>query len=336
MKRCVAVISLFTVLLLAFSACKSTTETMDASLTWQEQYDLGARYLEEGNYEEAIIAFSAAIEIDPKRSEAYSALADAYIGAGDAEKAIEILERGYADAGDAGLYQRLLEQRLEQGNETLLDEDDVAFTRRLVEETGYYASGDISNTINYTYDSAGHLVEESYPLDGSDSARYTYADDRVIESGGGTYDGIYTYDTAGRLQKYEYTYGDYFGEYLILYDAEGKVSQVIKSGNDSERTAAYSYTDGVCTSILEDGVTHRVNYHLGYQYPFVVVKEDVYEVFTKTEADVAIWVGDWLINSMVVPTIEDFGNITCDTEGYPIKNESVHGWYSTYSYEEHG
>ena len=49
-------------------------------LTWQEQYDLGVRYLEDGNYEEAIIAFTAAIEIDPKRAENYVARGDAYAG----------------------------------------------------------------------------------------------------------------------------------------------------------------------------------------------------------------------------------------------------------------
>ena len=37
---------------------------------WQSQYDLGVRYLSEGNYEEAVIAFTAAIEIDPMRPEA--------------------------------------------------------------------------------------------------------------------------------------------------------------------------------------------------------------------------------------------------------------------------
>ena len=51
--------------------------------TWQEQYDLGVRYLSEGNYEEAIIAFTAAIEIDPKRAEAYVGRGDAYIGSGE-------------------------------------------------------------------------------------------------------------------------------------------------------------------------------------------------------------------------------------------------------------
>ena len=39
-----------------------------ASLDWQGQYDLGIRLLGEGKYEEAIIAFTAAIEIAPSRS----------------------------------------------------------------------------------------------------------------------------------------------------------------------------------------------------------------------------------------------------------------------------
>ena len=47
---------------------------------WQEQYDLGVRYLSEGNYEEAVIAFTAAIEIDPKRPEAFLGRGSAYIG----------------------------------------------------------------------------------------------------------------------------------------------------------------------------------------------------------------------------------------------------------------
>ena len=46
--------------------------------TWQEQYDLGLRYLSEGNYEEAIIAFTAAIEIDDTRPEAYQGRGQSY------------------------------------------------------------------------------------------------------------------------------------------------------------------------------------------------------------------------------------------------------------------
>lgn len=49
--------------------------------TWQEQYDLGVRYLSEGNYEEAIIAFTAAIEIDPKNKDVFIIRGDSYISA---------------------------------------------------------------------------------------------------------------------------------------------------------------------------------------------------------------------------------------------------------------
>ena len=50
-----------------------------ASLDWQGQYDLGIRLLGEGKYEEAIIAFTAAIEIAPSRSALYAARGDVYM-----------------------------------------------------------------------------------------------------------------------------------------------------------------------------------------------------------------------------------------------------------------
>lgn len=65
-----------------------------AANDWQTQYDLGMRYLEEGNYEEAIMAFSAAIDIDPKRPEAYIGAADAYEKSDDLENALKILQQG--------------------------------------------------------------------------------------------------------------------------------------------------------------------------------------------------------------------------------------------------
>ena len=68
----------------------------DDTPTWQEQYDLGVRYLSEGRYEEAIIAFNAAIEIDPKREDAYLAMADVYMEQGNYEQAQAVLNQGLA------------------------------------------------------------------------------------------------------------------------------------------------------------------------------------------------------------------------------------------------
>ena len=67
-------------LMLGLCACGQSAEAK-----WQEQYDLGMRYLSEGNYEEAIIAFTAAIEIDPKRPEGFIGRGDAYALSGDTE-----------------------------------------------------------------------------------------------------------------------------------------------------------------------------------------------------------------------------------------------------------
>ena len=75
----------FLSLILLLTACGKTQSTP----TWQEQYDLGVRYLSEGNYEEAIIAFSAAIEIDPQQADAYLGLGDAYLAMGFSEQAFE-------------------------------------------------------------------------------------------------------------------------------------------------------------------------------------------------------------------------------------------------------
>ena len=84
--------------------------------TWQEQYDLGVKYLSEGNYEEAIVAFTAAIELDPKRPEAYRKAAEAYEAMGDYEAAAAILEQGFEATGDF---------RLAPGGDTASEDEET-------------------------------------------------------------------------------------------------------------------------------------------------------------------------------------------------------------------
>ena len=88
-------------LVIAMTACGQKTAT------WQEQYDLGVKYLSEGNYEEAIIAFTAAIEIDPQRADGYQGLASAYLKAGSIEHAREILQQGIEATRDMALQEFL-------------------------------------------------------------------------------------------------------------------------------------------------------------------------------------------------------------------------------------
>lgn len=80
------------------------TQDMDV---WQEQYDLGVRYFSEGKYEEAVIAFLAAIEIDPARPDAYWGAAQTYVAMGDQTAAIQILQAGVQRTGSKDLQQEL-------------------------------------------------------------------------------------------------------------------------------------------------------------------------------------------------------------------------------------
>ena len=105
------------VLMIYLCSCEQT------SSAWQEQYDLGMRYLSEENYEEAIIAFTAAIEIDPKRPEAYGKAAESYVGLGDLEAAADILEQGYAATGDGSLEEQLVRLKESMGEEDQEGED---------------------------------------------------------------------------------------------------------------------------------------------------------------------------------------------------------------------
>ena len=135
MKR-ITTLFLTGLLLLSLIAC-------GAKDAWQEQYDLGFRYLNEGNYQEAVIAFEAAIEIDTKRPEAYLGAADGYVGLGDYASARSILERGYAETGDESLKNRLDALPFVWPDDTVVEWSDPVF-EQLVREAIGIPSGDVT------------------------------------------------------------------------------------------------------------------------------------------------------------------------------------------------
>lgn len=175
--RCIS-LTLVVALMLLLCACGQKVPT------WQEQYDLGVRYLSEGNYEEAIIAFTTAIEIDPKRVDAYVGRGDAYIGSeetdetlaaaladykqaielddtvaepyrkaaeiyvllGDTDSAIELLKRGVEVTGDADL-------------QAYLDELILAKALTVLSyQAAYESDGTLRTYVNYYYDEQGYEI----------------------------------------------------------------------------------------------------------------------------------------------------------------------------------
>lgn len=100
MKKTGSLLVFLMAVLLLLTACSKTSRG-----SWQEQYDLGIKYLDEGNYEEAILAFAAAIEIDPKRYEAYLSRGEGYL---------EIAKQGLSEESEAAeAYDKALEDFLE-------------------------------------------------------------------------------------------------------------------------------------------------------------------------------------------------------------------------------
>ena len=155
MRRTVSLL-LALVLLLTLGGCGKK----DRGAAWQEQYDLGVRYLSDGNYEEAIIAFTAAIKIDSKRPEAYLGLADAYIGAGDLDAARKALEDGLAATGDTEIQARLDELSAEAGNLT----GQLPFTLQDLEDWGYPYGVDVYElrTQGAIYDYEGYETVDQW------------------------------------------------------------------------------------------------------------------------------------------------------------------------------
>ena len=135
-RRCSWAMLLLTMLLCACGdgshpAAVPTPTVTPEVLSWQDQYDLGLRYLSEGSYEEAVLAFTAAIDIDPKRAEAYVGRGDAYVGwagtldpetqAAEISRYYENAEADYLTAIDldalvAAVYSKLADLYLLLGN----------------------------------------------------------------------------------------------------------------------------------------------------------------------------------------------------------------------------
>lgn len=87
-------------------------------LSLEEYLDLGDKYLTEANYREAIVAFTKAIEIEPKAMKSYVGLANAYIKIEDYKNAQETITRGISVY--EGLSEAEQTEEYKQYYETLL------------------------------------------------------------------------------------------------------------------------------------------------------------------------------------------------------------------------
>ena len=258
-KRITALL-LAAILLLSLAAC-------GAKDPWQEKYDLGMRCLNEGNYQEAVIAFEAAIEIDAKRPEAYLGAAEAYIAADDIDAAIAILEKGYAATNDDTLKKRLDEIKSGtfsdylgrarrdshyDGNGVLTcwydyEYNDPENNRRCTGITSYGPNGEEIQHLERKYNEQGKCV---YGLSSwNDHGEMTGA--------------TYTYDNEGRCVKFV-TDSNYTTTFS--YDADGR--QIRTDNYDPNGTSmgytTFEYGDGYKRDNLYDAEGMLTGYQIHY------------------------------------------------------------------------
>lgn len=118
-----------------------------------EQLDLGQQYLLDMEYEEAIAAFEIAIELEPKNTEAYRGMAEAYLAMGEPQKAIKILKRGYRETEDKEL-KKLLEELEEEQNR------EEAQVRIVQVDTGEFPNIRVYFSVE---DTQGSFIEDIQP-----------------------------------------------------------------------------------------------------------------------------------------------------------------------------
>lgn len=138
-----------------------------------QQLSLGNKYLDDLDYEEAIAAFEAAIEIEPKMEKAYIGLAEAYIGLGDYDSAIRVLEEGIEETDSDRLRDYLEEieesQRRFCGGVYAVDTDlddtnNVGIPNAYIELTDSTGETSVYRTDEEGQYDTGHLSKGNYSL----------------------------------------------------------------------------------------------------------------------------------------------------------------------------
>ena len=194
-------------LVMVIAICVNTACAKSKEMNYQDYLDLGQKYLAEANYEQAIVAFSKVLELEPKALKAYGGLASAYINTENYEKAQDVLRNGIA------VYESLEESEQTDAFKKIYEE-----LLKLKEEIAGIFSG-----IEAEVEESSAEIEKQSEMPSVDASLYNGS--MVVEMYGGTgeYLGrdVYTYDEKGRMttitwhdvdetviEHYEFTYDD--------------------------------------------------------------------------------------------------------------------------------
>lgn len=155
MKKLLSLILSVTLILTTFTSC----EAIDKALA-STYLNLGEKYLDDFDYENAIVYFNKLIDVEPDAEAAYLGLAEAYIALDDIDSAIDILEQGIAVVADAAELEARLEE-LSDGQ--VVSEESTEYDADYSSQYSYlFTTVDVDNTDLGT--GSLILVNSSHPL----------------------------------------------------------------------------------------------------------------------------------------------------------------------------
>lgn len=218
-----------------------------------DQMELGQRYLEELDYEQAVVAFEAAIAIDPKCEEAYMGIAEAYLQMGEYGKAMEYAMQGYSQTGG----ERLLEKaEMIQASADMAAQGGERAVGSVADISGNSGSQDAS-------EEAAAYGERI--VDGIYHHGYTCYD--LSDEETALLDELISYTEAGRYEEYAVMLNtkEYVQAWKALgdkYRNNGKAAHMAYNGYKIctyNLTSPFyggggSYSEGVCLIPTEDGM----------------------------------------------------------------------------------
>lgn len=139
-----AIVGIVLVLLAAIIVGVNVLGNSDRKL--QEQLDLGAKYLEEMDYEQALVAFNAVLSIEPQNVDAYLGIVEVYIRTNEYESALEYAKGGYEITGDERLKEKI--DMIESG-------DIFASNGWVMRMSSYDGNGNLLYWHEFTYNLKG-------------------------------------------------------------------------------------------------------------------------------------------------------------------------------------
>lgn len=253
----------------------------------QEQLDLGEKYLNVLDYQQAIIAYEAAIEIDPMSVDAYLRLASVYEALKDYKKAIEVLEDGYLKTGSQLLFDEIERLKLIITKESA---QQNIVTLEAVSEHGTYeiaVPGKVVDGIYHNpYYNCNLLDEYSDYLNTIvnllDAEQYEQALDMVTvekvdeilnsldasQFGNGKYFNIFFANKKIHMQTnpWDSSTGDVYIVILPIESGRGYMLEVHNADELSDRSQRYIYGD--CQNGVFWGEFYGVGYYEGYGYDY--------------------------------------------------------------------